>query len=202
MGTRSIIAVPETERGPEAWKGRYCHWDGYPSGVGKTLIEEVKRLGVGFVRDVIMAETAGWSSIVGHKLDAPPNWEGKNAAGDQVGKAGPQSYTARGEGLPGAGQMHRDSDDDFVGAEYVYILHDDHLEVIPGDGGAFGIGGGNFRKSDSIIVPYSVPDADIERALEGKWRPDEVVPVPRSELLEMRAMIDLWIEATGRGVDE
>ena len=41
MGTRSVIAV-KTDTG---WKGRYCHWDGYPSGVGANLLRVVARDG-------------------------------------------------------------------------------------------------------------------------------------------------------------
>lgn len=33
MGTRSTVAVPEGD----SWRGRYVHWDGYPSGVGGAL---------------------------------------------------------------------------------------------------------------------------------------------------------------------
>ena len=33
MGTRSFIAVKEGDQ----FKGVYCHWDGYPEGVGATL---------------------------------------------------------------------------------------------------------------------------------------------------------------------
>ena len=35
MGTRSIIA----KRDGDAVRAIYCHWDGYPSGVGATLLE-------------------------------------------------------------------------------------------------------------------------------------------------------------------
>jgi hypothetical protein len=33
MSTRSVIAVPHKD----SWRGRYCHYDGYPSGVGVEL---------------------------------------------------------------------------------------------------------------------------------------------------------------------
>ena len=33
MGTRSIVGVPHGD----GVRGRYCHWDGYPSGVGAAL---------------------------------------------------------------------------------------------------------------------------------------------------------------------
>jgi hypothetical protein len=36
MGTRSFIIVPNPKGD---YSGIYCHWDGYPEGVGKTLVE-------------------------------------------------------------------------------------------------------------------------------------------------------------------
>ena len=36
MGTRSAIIVKVSDK---LYKGIYCHWDGYPDGVGKTLKE-------------------------------------------------------------------------------------------------------------------------------------------------------------------
>lgn len=36
MGTRSVIAKPHGD----GFMGKYCHWDGYPSGVGAALWAE------------------------------------------------------------------------------------------------------------------------------------------------------------------
>lgn len=59
MGTRSIIAKPDGD----AWRGRYCHWDGYPEGVGQRLMELVNRDGLAKVIDTIIDTHCGWSSI-------------------------------------------------------------------------------------------------------------------------------------------
>lgn len=41
MATRSIIAVKNDD---ESYDAIYCHWDGYPDGVGKTLRENYNTL--------------------------------------------------------------------------------------------------------------------------------------------------------------
>lgn len=41
MATRSIIAVKNED---ESYDAIYCHWDGYPEGVGKTLADNYKTL--------------------------------------------------------------------------------------------------------------------------------------------------------------
>lgn len=68
MGTRSVIA-----RGTalDNWRGRYCHWDGYPSGVGRDLFQLYQGH---FQRDAtamlkaLLDDHQGWSTIRG-------NWE-------------------------------------------------------------------------------------------------------------------------------
>ena len=59
MGTRSIVSVPDGD----GWKGRYVHWDGYPTGVGQSLIEIVMRDGIEVARRTIVDEHVYWSSI-------------------------------------------------------------------------------------------------------------------------------------------
>ncbi len=159
MGTRSIIAVPEGD----GWVGRYCHWDGYPEGVGLSLVENVERLGLERVRGVIMGEPVGWSVVAGTDLSLDPVW-------DEIVVGAPKSFSARGETPRGddadwGGDVFRPTDDDFGGAEFVHVLADDALWVIPGAVGAFGLGGGDFRLADTIRLPYVVSEA--EKALGG-----------------------------------
>jgi hypothetical protein len=59
MGTRSIIAIPDGD----GWRGRYCHYDGYPTGVGMTLTALVNRDGIRAVQRIIVLEHAGWSGL-------------------------------------------------------------------------------------------------------------------------------------------
>ena len=59
MGTRSIIAVPHGD----GWRGRYCHWDGYPQGVGVNLLAIVQRDGIEQARTILTQDFYGWSGI-------------------------------------------------------------------------------------------------------------------------------------------
>lgn len=59
MGTRSLILKPHGD----GFLGRYCHWDGYPDGVGQTLINIVRRDGVEKARKVLIDDHHYWSSI-------------------------------------------------------------------------------------------------------------------------------------------
>jgi hypothetical protein len=60
MGTRSVIAIPDAEHG---WKGRYVHWDGYPSGVGEVLRRIVNRDGYATAVHTLTQVHYGWSSL-------------------------------------------------------------------------------------------------------------------------------------------
>lgn len=75
---------------------------------------------------------------------------------------GPQSYSARGEG-DGTCRHHHSTDDDFAGAEWVYVLCPGGIMVFEGDVGMFGCGGGNFR--DPRMVAWG--DLTGMAALEG-----------------------------------
>lgn len=59
MGTRSLVLKPEGD----AFVGRYVHWDGYPTGVGQSLLNIVQRDGLEMARRVIIDEHFYWSSI-------------------------------------------------------------------------------------------------------------------------------------------
>jgi hypothetical protein len=59
MSTRSIVSKPDGD----GWLGRYVHYDGYPSGVGQSLIEIVMRDGIETARRTIVDEHVYWSSI-------------------------------------------------------------------------------------------------------------------------------------------
>lgn len=92
MGTRSCVAKPNGE----AIEGRYVHWDGYPSGVGVTLVTAKDTAFGGDLaamhKKLIDDERIGWSVLAGRDLSLPPAWE-------EVGEksANPLSYTVRGE---------------------------------------------------------------------------------------------------------
>ena len=59
MGTRSVIAAHY----PDGVKGRYVHWDGYPSGVGKAVFEIAKRDGLEGAFHTLLERHYGWSTV-------------------------------------------------------------------------------------------------------------------------------------------
>lgn len=74
MSTRSVIAEPNGD----GFRGRYHHWDGYPSGVGQTLwglyhghfdgdTEAMRQY-------LIADEPVGWSTINGADFTLPKGW--------------------------------------------------------------------------------------------------------------------------------
>lgn len=141
MGTRSIVAKPVGD----GWFGRYCHWDGYPEGVGLALLDGYEWLGYdALVKKLIDDEQVGWSSLAGTDLTLEPTWY-------EMGKSGPNptSYTARGE----TDELHfTESSEDYSGAEWLYIMAPAGIFVAAGNFGMFGMGGGNFR--DLRLVPW------------------------------------------------
>jgi hypothetical protein len=59
MSTRAIIAVG-TQR---HWEGVYHHWDGYPSGLGKTLFDYAKWIGQLGIKQLLLENSNGFSSL-------------------------------------------------------------------------------------------------------------------------------------------
>lgn len=66
MATRSIIAEPYGD----GWRGRYCHWDGYPSAKSQELMYLVARDGVDKVRQVLLHDYQSWSHLDPFTLDS------------------------------------------------------------------------------------------------------------------------------------
>jgi hypothetical protein len=62
VSTRSIIGRPAGD----GFEGRYCHWDGYPTGRGPQVWATVKELGVeGAIQYALKPDAKGyWSSFV------------------------------------------------------------------------------------------------------------------------------------------
>lgn len=76
MGTRGVIAKPDGD----GWKGRYHHWDSYPSGLGLALLKGYDELGSAdeLVRVLVDEETVGWSTICGADLTLPKGWHDRS----------------------------------------------------------------------------------------------------------------------------
>ena len=74
MSTRSVIA----RANGDSWAGRFHHWDGYPEGLGKTLIENATGPFVGnlagMLKILIDDHPAGWDTIVGRDLNLPATY--------------------------------------------------------------------------------------------------------------------------------
>ena len=126
MSTRSAIGV-FTDPHNTAWHARYCHFDGYPSGVGQTLINEYQRA---FAPDLsrliakLMAEKVGWSALDSRDLALPSGWSAPSLDDNAPDAArNPLSYTVRGETPhnPDDGD-YIESDGDTWSTEYAYIF--------------------------------------------------------------------------------
>ena len=88
MGTRSIIARRTEAKSwfdGDTFIGRYCHYDGYPTGTGVSILRAVKQLGFKKAVSVLLDEhPAGWSAIAGvdwtkeiglHDYPYPKGWD-------------------------------------------------------------------------------------------------------------------------------
>lgn len=110
MATRSLIGI----RLPSGnLRGIYCHWDGYPSGVGKTLkenytegnrVEQLLKLGDISELGESLGKTVAYHRDRGEELEA--NWQ-----------SAPEHLKA---------EMNK------YGAEYTYIFDGGTWEVIKG----------------------------------------------------------------------
>lgn len=125
MGTRSTICEPHGD----SYRGRYCHWDGYPNWMARQLWAIVKRDGLDTARVALLYKQTEWSSII-----ADPEDESLNRSRSQF------------RAFPGYGVHYDVQDDAWRGPddieEWAYVLADDGLEVIrnPWSGPAFRVG--------------------------------------------------------------
>lgn len=120
MGTRSVIAKP-TEDG--SWRGRYCHWDGYPSHMIPELSRIIAEKGYDRAVDVLIHFNAGWSGLTANPVLGEGYKDGRFKTVSNYGIA----YTVK------SGQA---SWDDWIGpddvdswCEYAYVLHPDRIDV-------------------------------------------------------------------------
>jgi len=60
MSTNSIVGVPHEG----SWRGRYVHWDGYPTAMVPALFAIVARDGYETAVRTLTADHHGWSSVV------------------------------------------------------------------------------------------------------------------------------------------
>jgi hypothetical protein len=59
MGTRSVIGYPYGD----GFRGRYCHWDGYPTYNGSQIWQMIQRDGIEKVATTLFVDNYQWSSL-------------------------------------------------------------------------------------------------------------------------------------------
>lgn len=127
MGTRSIIAVPTPGGAPGRFRGRYAHWDGYPSWTGAQLHAIVARDGVAAARAMLTETHPGWSTICADPAEA--------------GSVGPDEVEVPGYGVAftaEAGLSDEWITDAMPGyGSYAYVLGDDAITVLTSESGAW-----------------------------------------------------------------
>lgn len=135
MSTRAIIAKPDGD----GWKGRYHHSDGYPTGLGLTLITAKDWFFRGnlasMIQHLIDAEPLGWSTINVLNPSNPPAWcngltHKPPCTGESHNHTHPQSYTARGEEAQPGGNWVSDKDATESWCDWAYVLREEGIEVI------------------------------------------------------------------------
>lgn len=161
MSTRSVVAVPLPGGG---WKGRYVHFDGYPSGVGSALAKIVQRDGYEKAVQTLTQDHYGWSTVDGEDVQERYQWEndGRFEAVPGYGIAYTDTVIEGFGFQPGYQQVTSDdwiteSGDD-QGTEYAYVLHPDSLRVLERTGG------GAFGWTHRLSRKYVDYDEAMERA--------------------------------------
>jgi hypothetical protein len=71
VSTNSIVGIA-TDTG---FKGRYVHWDGYPSGVGQAVADIVKRDGMELAVKTLTEDHVEWSTLT---AEAEPSGHGSD----------------------------------------------------------------------------------------------------------------------------
>lgn len=151
MGTRSVVAIPQGD----TWKGRYVHWDGYPSGVGCALVEIRQRLYPNDLPGMIKMLTEDhwyWSSLVGSDQQPDLPYPDDRMA------------VVPGVGVSGNGNAKPDewvTPDIDAGCEWCYVLTDAGIVVLEAKRGgrhAVGMFGINPGASWSYVATVAWDD--------------------------------------------
>lgn len=126
MGTRSVIARQEGD----GFKGRYCHWDGYPSHMVPALWNVVAQTfasDVNAALRVLIEDNYGWLSIDERASANEPLRVGLNDGRfRQVEGVGIAYTTEQGQSSPDEWITHDGGD---WGTEYAYALNDVGIAV-------------------------------------------------------------------------
>lgn len=176
MGTRAVIAKPAGD----GWVGRYHHWDGYPAGLGETLVAWHEKIGPERLIEILVdGEKVGWSTINGADLGLPKTWNDEELPAEH----GPLSYSARGE----TDEWLITHDGEDGGTEWAYVITSAGVTVFErrfgrgesedqGHGtGAFGFGASDTEHGGYWLLIGTVKSGDEEamRQLDPSYEPAE-----------------------------
>jgi hypothetical protein len=162
MSTRSIIGTYDNKTKGE-WHGVYHHWDGYPTGVGKTLLSLFKKKGVNFIRkEIIEKHPEGWSTINRNWNKKPINTRKAHLSdvNDDYKAKPPEHYDPKDDFSRFLSQKDEPG---IMGSEYLYLVHEAGVDVfypeyIRGD-----------FKGSRMIGAFGMGAPDIGRGKDVKW---------------------------------
>lgn len=140
MATRCIIAEPYGD----GWRGRYSHWDGYPSAKLPELFALVKRDGIERVRQVLLHDFYSWSSIDPDTVD---NSENKASGWSVV-----VGYGFAHNDLETPSDFFTHANTDFAWAEFLYILGDASVLVFSADANGSWVPVGEYRYDSELSL--------------------------------------------------
>lgn len=189
MSTNSVIGF-YTDKSKLEWKGVYCHSDGYPTGVGYTLVENWRNVFKGDTQkivDYIMQSKKGWSGIAGTNFNHKPTWNGARDV--------PSWYDDREGETEAPPFSHNDKD---VDGYYVYLFCiEENLLYIYSTGytSAPTLLGTVNQHSDIQFLKQIEEIEDhmcMEVPLYGEWRNKVAFPEP---VLENDFDIEMPVEA-------
>lgn len=151
MGTRSRIAAKNADG---AFTSIYCHWDGYPSGVGATLAEHYKDEAK--VRALLaLGDISSLGDEIGeqHGFDdrSHPNWT--TAYGRDRGETDIQGEVSN--GIDALNKLTRE-----CGGEYLYVFADG---AWLGAEGGIAFFGGPASKEPGTLKPIEQLIAEAEQ---------------------------------------
>lgn len=160
MGTRSAVCEPHGD----SYRGRYAHWDGYPTAMARSLWALVERDGLDVVRQTIIHDHYGWSTINTDQTVSTPRqlrqaerkrdawrkgggfWSPLNddplydAYSFSIGKNDGRFAQVAGYGIAYTTEQGQSSPDEWIGpsddygTEWRYVLGDDGLWIYVGYG--------------------------------------------------------------------